>query len=176
MPSNTRSVHLYPRLGLQVGRALARLAALAALASLAVVALAGCGGGATQGDPALPPGFLDARLPNVDLSGYIYVDPGRELGLPLSIFGEEAGGPERAGLRRLVGVMDESVQEFGARIDFADEQGPALAGGLIAEANSGPLWLQREGQRLLLVAGDTAWSGDLRGAWESDDIVGLQER
>ena len=151
----------------------ARLAALAAVSLLALAALAGCGG-VHKGDPALPPGFLEAGLPDVELNAYVHVATARELAVPSGIFGEAGGGPEPGVILALSAFMKDTIGEFGASIDFAGVEDAALARELVEAADAGAPWLDQRGSTLRLVAGDSPWARELRSAWESGSRVDLR--
>ncbi len=67
------------------------LSPLAFLALPLLLLAGGCVASAEPGDPALPPGFEAAGVPDVDLNAYAYVDAGVPVTLPASALGDGAG-------------------------------------------------------------------------------------
>ena len=67
-------------------KAFALLTLLAAAMLLAV----GCTSNPAQGNPSLPPGFADAKVPKADLNAYVYVSQGAPVSLPTKWFGDLA--------------------------------------------------------------------------------------
>ncbi|MBI4233961.1 MAG: hypothetical protein HY686_05915 [Chloroflexi bacterium] len=162
-----------PRGALAVG---GRGVALAALLLLVAVAC----GGQEEAAPALPPGFLEAGLPPVEVTTYIYASAGeRPLGLPSSHF--VAGGsaalpglPRTFGLRSLAAWAGPSTEAFGASAVLQDERTAILAD--LALSTQKEVWHRQRGDRLLLVQGSGAWAEGLREALEGGKTVSLQEQ
>ena len=48
----------------------------------AFLAIVGCSTKVSSSSPALPPGFDEYGLPNVNLNGYVYFDAGKSVTLP----------------------------------------------------------------------------------------------
>ena len=147
---------------------------------VAALGLAACSDFATLVDPALPPGFAEAELPDVDVSGYIYLDAGGALTASLDLFLPESSDQDsqrEVGLTRLTAVMADSVYEFGARMEFTEEAGAAMVQQLVEDqADTSGLSLSRQRSRLHLVRGEGPWARDLRSALEEGRTVGLAER
>ena len=65
---------------------LAGLVLALAILPLGVLALAGCAAGTKAGDPALPTGFADLGMPDVDVNALVYVNAGEPARVPLGVF------------------------------------------------------------------------------------------
>ena len=74
------------------------------------------------GTPALPPGFEERPLPNVDIRGYLYIDPGSTVDLPLSLLRDEPSEEESVRAQRLVALLGDTTQRYAASLVFLDEQ------------------------------------------------------
>jgi hypothetical protein len=111
------------------------------LAGLVALGLTACGDGAMPGTPALPPGFQERQLPNVDIRGYLYIDPGGVVSLPESLLSEEASDGETLTMLRLVALLGDTTQRYAASLVFLDEQRgnePTLEG--LTAASASPEW------------------------------------
>lgn len=131
------------------------------------------------GDPALPNGFLDAGVPDVELSVYAYVDPGYEITIPVTVLAEGIQVTQEVSGTRVIAATHTDLESLGARVDFINAE-TAEAVLQIAEqqaAASGDTlpWLYRDGLSISVVEGDTTWSKEMQGALVSNETVSFQD-
>lgn len=151
-------------------KSLALLAALAVLAFL----LAGCTSNPVQGDPALPPGFQDAKVPKADLNAYVYVSQGAPVSLPTRWFGDLAtvkNDPRFAAIGDSVVVNSMALaagtdtQHAGGVISFQDATTADAAAQLAAARPLTQAW--RNGNNMGLAHGDGDWPGALKASLQA---------
>ena len=124
----------------------------------------------------MPVGFHEAKLPDADVLGYLYVDPGRPMTIPPEAFTDLSIAGEQVHLRRMVGLMGDEPVQLGVRIEFADEGEARLASDWIAARSAAPTRLGLHGPYISLAWGGEQWASTLLGQWESNAGLTLQER
>ena len=151
------------------GRASAVASSVRLLAAAVMVAAlaAACGEDEPPPEPALPPGFAEAPLPDVAVDLYAFAAPQRPLTLPTSYFidGISLASSVIPGFIE----VDEAATwsgptpgSFGASLRFTDEAMASLIGSYLEESD-GP-WHELDGDSLTLVRGDGTWARQARQA------------
>ena len=140
----------------------------------AAALVAGCASAAKAGDPALPAGFAERGIPDVELTAYLYVDAGAPLELPTSAFGGDSDAP--ASLARLEGAALSLGVDQAVRLDLANASDAASVGAL-ARGSAGPsAWVEVVGTRVALGTSEGAWADALRAAWAGDARAAVASR
>ena len=153
------------------------LAAAIAVACLSAMALSGCTPSGNFGDPALPTGFLNATIPDVELNAYIYVNAGRELALPIQAFGDAPGvADQQLGVRSIELVVNGAGKEFGVAVTFERSEDAESAAATVrqqagAESSEG---VDISSAMLTLARGQGDWPSQLSEAWAVGDRVQLE--
>jgi hypothetical protein len=131
------------------------------------------------GDPALPNGFLDAGIPDVELSVYAYVDPGYEITVPVTVLAHNIEITEDVGGTRVIAATHTDLESLGARVDFNNADTAELvlqiAEEQAATSPTGLPWLYRDGRSISVVEGETAWAKEMQEAFVSGATVNFQE-
>ena len=126
-----------------------RLPALLTLSALLTSLAGGCAASAEPGHPALPPGFEDAGVPDVDLNAYAYLDAGVPVTLPASALGDGAGP---IGLLRVEAALRDPGVDQAA-------------------------WLRTlDGEARFLSATETPWSDGIAAAWRDGQRASVEAR
>ena len=145
--------------------------------ALGVLVLAGCAAGAKAGDPALPTGFADLGMPDVDANALVYVNAGEPTRVPLGAFGATdlvAG----AGVVSIESIVNDPDREYAARAEFVDEataQRVAEAALSVVRGDAAR-WVQTDGPFVTVGRSDTAWGDGVREAWATGSRVAIEER
>ncbi len=140
-------------------------------------ALGGCAVGAKAGEPALPAGFADLDMPDVDTNALVYVNAGEPARVPLGAFAATdlvAG----AGVVSIEVIVDDPDREFAARAEFVDlataervaEAALSVAGGDAAR------WVRSDGPVVSVGRSETEWGDAVREAWATGRRVTIEER
>ena len=143
----------------------------------AMAALLGCSVTAKTGDPALPPGFEERGIPDVDVNGLVYVSTGHTLLVSLGAFGDVDDAKGAAAVS-IESVVREPEREYAGRIEFADEATAQAVAELALEAagDAAARWVQVERRFVSIGRSDVAWGDDIRAAWAGDKRVPLADR
>ena len=141
-----------------------------------VPALMACQADVAVDDPALPPGFQEAWLPNVEVQAYLYVDPGRSPAVPVQTLTGSPADEKQVSVRRAVAVMGKETEWVGASFEFATQGEAQLVRDQFLAAAIAQLGVDLVDERLLVVRGSKEWSDAVRLAWRSDEKAGIQER
>ena len=91
--------------------------------AVAMLFMLGCSPTLARVTPQMPPGFLEAQVPEGDLSAYLYVSQEEPLTVPLKRFGDDVSGvlqnprlpdplPDRKELDRLVMWVGPALDSF----------------------------------------------------------------
>ncbi|MBI4336406.1 MAG: hypothetical protein HY683_01055 [Chloroflexi bacterium] len=130
-------------------------------------------------EPALPAGFLEAPLPNVDLGTYLYFDFQEAAELPLAQFAREPAlvppaAPNMVSLASAQVWLGTAPDLLAAKVTLDDpDSAQWVEQALAAGGGEGPLH-QREGQDMWLFPRDSQWVRDLQGSLA--DGTRVQER
>lgn len=143
-----------------------------AVATLAALTMSACASSLSPGDPALPPGFADAPLPDVELGAYLYAAQGQPVGLPRTHFAGnevedelEALQNEESAARDLSVWVGLSSEQLAGRLHLADEGDAQLLEEILQRRlENAPLWVSRQGQEVNLARGDEAWRNSIADA------------
>ena len=148
-----------------------------------VLLLAGCSPSLVKGTPKLPPGFLEAPVPEGDLSAYLFLAQESPITIPLARFGNvEVAGREFSLLGDIpidIGIDSAAVwvgpglDSFGARIEFQAETLARAADVLLTGRAEVTHW--REGTRLNLVRGTGTWTDGLEVSLRSGTASPFQD-
>ena len=120
----------------------------------------GCTSAAKAGDPALPAGFAERGIPDVDLTAYLVVDAGAPVEISTSAFGDGSGS--FATLARLEGAVLSLGLDQAVRLDLTNAPDAASVGGL---ARGSSAWVEVAGTRVTLGTSEGTWASALRAAW-----------
>lgn len=152
------------------------LVLLAPLAASMLLAL-GCSSGPVQGDPALPPGFAEARVPKADLSAYVYISQGATVPVPTSWFADPAlslsSNPAFASLGASVALksitlaVGPTVDHLGVQATLTSEQEAEAVAQLARGRPLTEAWAS--GSTLGLVYGSGDWPGKLKSSIQLGD-------
>ena len=149
---------------------------MVATALWVALALVACSADEAVWDPALPQGFEDAKLPDVELKGYLYMDAGRPISLTSETFTGAAVAGELVSVRRIAGLMGQKEDWLGTRIEFASEREAGLVSDWMAAKTAAPAQVGPQGLHLSMVWGGEQWATALQGQWESSADISIQER
>ncbi|MBF8267380.1 MAG: hypothetical protein HW388_888 [Dehalococcoidia bacterium] len=154
---------------------------LVLLAALTLLAF-GCSDGPAQGNPALPSGFTDARIPGAEFSAYLYVSQGTPLSIPTRWFGDLASTqaiPTFAALGDSVGVRNAflgvgpTIDHYAGSVAF---NGEPEADAAVRLANSRALtqaW--RTGADFGIAYGQGDWLDAAKNALQASDAKPFSE-
>ena len=145
------------------------------VAALAV--LIGCSATAKTGDPALPPGFEERGIPDVDVNGLVYLSAGHNVLVPLGAFGNVDAVTDAA-VVSIESVVREPERAYARRVEFADEATAQRVAELALRAagDKAARWVRVEGRFVSIGRSDVAWGDDVRAAWAADQRVPLADR
>ena len=151
-----------------------RRAIPALLLAASAVAVAACGG-AKPGDPALPQGFADRGIPPVELSAYVYSDPGRVIPVDVAAFGGPVEAPALA-VRRAEGAVAVPSTEQAARFELGEAwQAQAATSWLGGQSGAGR-WAEAEGDVLAVAREPGAWADEMAAGWRLDRRESIESR
>ena len=134
--------------------------------ALVVVASTSCDDDLPLGNPALPPGFQDALVVELDFNAYVYVRQGAPFALSMRHFGEAPEPTEGddtsvgAGVDHLSVFVGDSLATFGGTVEFSQEADAEQAMTLLDLGRS-PARATRSGSRLLFAGSSGSWSDTL---------------
>lgn len=118
----------------------------------------GCSTKVSSSPPALPPGFDEYGLPNVNLNGYVYFDAGKSVTLPpLSLRTSEDQQFGNASVEKLAIVLGNNIQQYFVNVHYVTAQGERLSRPI-----QGP-------------SSDGIWQDALKEYRESRDSIGLSD-
>ena len=145
--------------------------------ALGILALAGCAAGAKAGDPALPAGFADLGMPDVDANALVYVNAGEPTRVPLGVF-DATGLVAGAGVLSIETIVNDPDREYAARAEFVDEATAQRVAEAARSAARGDAtrWVQTDGPFVTVGRSDTAWGEGVREAWAAGSRVTIEER
>ncbi|MBI2873383.1 MAG: hypothetical protein HYY00_09385 [Chloroflexi bacterium] len=155
---------------------------VAALALIVMMAATACAEQARSGSPALPPGFTDTPLPQVDVNGYVYVAQGSPLLVSAQSFGSQAPQESDRDLSvkasRLMAWLGPSADLFGGRAQFATSDDSELVLKRLTQegAQDQRVWAQQQGDSVLLVKGAGDWATSLKEALLNNTNSTLKEK
>ena len=141
-----------------------------------VLLLVGCSPTLEQTTPKLPPGFLDARVPDGDLSAYLYLSQESPIAIPLRRFGDAAQAadnprfaviPETLDIDWLALTVGPDLDSFGGAIAFSNDLLAEIAGVLLSALSDVSAW--RDGGKLYLVRGTGGWADATNAALRAGD-------
>jgi len=132
-----------------------------------------------SGAPALPAGFLDAGIPDVELSVYAYMNPGYKFTVPTTVLVDGIEITDKVTVTKVIAAAPTNLESIGARVDFQN----ALIAFLllqvveqqVATSSVTVPWLYRDGPSIALVKGDTPWAMQMQQAFTSNATVRLQD-
>ena len=134
------------------------------------------------GNAELPAGIEQARVPDVDFGGFLYVGVDPPVTLPPELFPSNsdesasvAAIPTLA-LRSATIVAGVAGHEFGGAFTFdSTEAAGYVLTQLVAYGIDDHLWSKAVSPDLLLVKGDSGWADSVRAGLLSDNLVGLSQ-
>lgn len=155
---------------------------LVALLAVAVLLLAGCSAPPPARDPALPPGFLEAPLPDVPVSSYLYVAPevpfllpaprllwpGEHVSLPIDV-------PSELPVRRAQLFVGPTPQELVAVLDLGVEASAAAVSQRIHDRGEPGVDAWHQGPLLVVLRGQGPWTQDASDALRQGRTVDLRQ-
>ncbi|MCS7207105.1 MAG: hypothetical protein NZ951_04110 [Dehalococcoidia bacterium] len=136
--------------------------------------LGACRSAPPPGNPALPPGFADAPLPDAPVAAYVYFAQQEPLRLHPGAFAAEAQDEEAVRLSSLAAWLAPDAQTFGASGLFPNPQDATAVEDILREVQP-PIWTLRSGQRVYLVRGEGSAADALRQAIQNGRQVRLQD-
>ncbi len=148
----------------------------------AATLLAACSPSPAQGDPGLPPGFLETGVPRADLSAYVYVSQGAPVVVTTSWFGDVAAIKNNPGLAALGSSVDvssisvavgPSLDYFGGAIALASEEQAEAAAQLAKGQALTQAW--RSGKTMGFAYGNGDWPGTLKASLQAGDVTPFAE-
>ena len=148
-----------------------------------VLLLVGCSPTLEQTTPKLPPGFLEARVPEGDLSALLYLSQQPPVTIPLARFGNPLRALERlpligdivpdVGIDSLAAWVGPDLDSFGARVTFQQHVWAQAADVMLLGRDEVTRW--REGGELYLVRGTGGWADAMKLALQSGDATRFQD-
>ena len=142
-----------------------------------LVTLSACATSAKGGDPALPAGFEDLGMPDVDTNALFYARAAMPVDIPLGVFGatDLVAGASVVSVESLVNDPD---REYAVRVEFVDEATAQDVGdvALSVVGDDTTRWARVDGRFVIAGRADTAWGDDVRDAWAGGDRVTIAER
>ncbi|GEM_PF-2402998 len=156
---------------------------LPTLLAAAMLLALGCSASPAQGDPALPTGFAEAKVPKADLNAYVYVSQGAPVSVPTSWVGDAirslAGNPALAALGTSVGVksvalaLGPTVDHLGGQAVLTSAQEAEAAAQLAAGRPLTEAWAS--GDTVGLVYGNGDWPGTVKASIQATDGLAFSE-
>ena len=146
-----------------------------ALAALALLLLLSCTGGLPEGDPALPPGFADAVLPDAGIAAYVYTAKASPLQIPNAYL---AGASDNAGnivVRSVTAWSGPTVGNFGSGITLPAEADAARLQQALAARGDALLWSARSGATIHLARGNGFWRDAVERSVQTHTLGPLEE-
>ena len=150
---------------------------------VAVGAFAACSAPAGPSTALLPAGIDEARVPEVESSGYVYFRSDPPLALRGNLFrisprqvGPTPEIPEVVGLESATLVVAATSDSFGGLLKFASEADAQAAWLLVEEASlSAPVWGKLAPPQLLLAGGPESSRDAFQRALETGRLVSLRQ-
>lgn len=150
-----------------------------------ILLLAGCSPSLVKGTPKLPPGFLEAPVPEGDLSAYLFLAQESPITIPLARFGDPALAagnprfplgeeiPETVGINWLALAVGPDLDSFGGVIEFNRDLLAEMAEDVMSGRPEVSAW--RQGNVLGLVRGTGGWADAMKVALRSGDVSRFQD-
>ena len=153
---------------------------LAALFLLMAVTAA-CESSVTAGNGLLPDGMSQAKVPQAELNGFVFLSASPSVAVSTSRSGTSAGitglpveVPSQFGVVGATLVAGSSYEEVGGTVTFASPEDADTAWKLFeADKRSEEVWGVLESPRMHVVRGKGSWSTSVRSALESGRLVSL---
>lgn len=158
-----------------------RLNGLVILLALLGLTAVGCSSSRVAGNALLPEGIETARIPNVEIAGYLYVNADSPISLPISGFDAGSGNGSEAvltqlDLNRATVIIGPSIDSFGGTFDFQTEQQAEEALRVFQiDPEDEESWGEVSSNRLSMVHGVEPWVQSVRNAFGSDSLILLTE-
>ena len=136
------------------------------LVVLVVVASTSCDDDLPLGNPALPPGFQDALVVELDFNAYVYVRQGAPFDLSMRHFVEAPEPTEadntsaEASVDQISIFVGDSLATFGGTVEFSRKADAEEAMTLLDRGQS-PARATQSGRRLLFAGSGGSWSDTL---------------
>ena len=138
------------------------------LVAVALLAVVGCTPSLNLTDPKLPPGFLDAGVPDVEPNAYLYVSQEQPATLPLDLLlgiGAVPGeAPSELNINGMAGWMGPDLSTFGALFRFQDVEDARLVQEQLDKRAREAVRSRRIGSDLHLIRGTGEWADALEAA------------
>ena len=151
------------------------------LVVLVIVAATSCDNDPPLGNPALPPGFQDALVVELDFNAYVYVRQGTPFALSMRHFREAPEPTEgdntsvEASVDQLSVFVGDSLATFGGTVEFSQEAEAEEAMTLVDRGQS-PARATRSGTRLLFAGSGGSWPDTLALSAADGYWVALSQR
>ena len=148
---------------------------------LAALLLGSCQQPLAPGNPALPIGFRESQLPDVEANGYVYVRQKQPFMLSSKKFQPDPrkplppGLPPHTNIGQITMIMGPSMNTFGGVVEFSSEGEAALASQLLQQQASRQ-WVTLSGEELFLVRGENVWSRSLKEALTQERRLSLSQK
>lgn len=127
------------------------------------------------GDPVLPDGFQEARIPDASVKGYVYLKPEAPFSVSVERFlNDEGAQPLEASVALWTVWVGPRPKDFGMGFQFVDLSDLDTVVRRI-EQESEPKDYLRKGEWLYLFEGDVEWVEALKASLESGTLVLLEE-
>jgi len=130
------------------------------------------------GNPVLPAGFGEARLPDVSVKGYAYIKPQVPLSVPLSRFLDEkepsVGLPSEAGIVLWSVWVGPRPRDFGMSFEFSDAAVLDVVVERLAQ-EPGRMEHMRLGNSLYYFNGEVEWVEALKASIGEGRFVGVED-
>ena len=138
--------------------------------------LGGCGQAARVGQPALPPGFQERGVLDVDSNVAAYLSTGQLVSLPIAALG--GGDGLDLHIASIETLANEPTSEYAARVEFAENSEAKLVSGALSVASAGDdlFWIEGDGRFVNLGRSDAGWGDTVRSIWAEGDRLSLSER
>lgn len=130
-------------------------------------------------EPALPPGFKEAQVPDVELKAYLYFRQREPIVAPLErLFPEYTpppGYPTEAGLSRVALWVGPVATSFAAMVEMTDDSVAGFIYDELAKEESREFWHARQGRRIFLGREKGEWAQAVKGAIAENRFKPFQE-
>ncbi len=150
--------------------------------AVAMLFMLGCSPTLARVTPQMPPGFLEAQVPEGDLSAYLYVSQASPVVIPTSLLGDLTAVvadprfttlPESVEIQRLALAVGPHLDSFGGDLLFGEDRDAEMAETLLSDRDEMAVW--RDGVALNLVGGDGGWANALEVALTSGNASRFQD-
>ncbi len=149
-----------------------------------VLVAVGCTSSITSGNALLPEGMAEAKIPELDVAGYLYLRAEQPIALSASRFGSDdaaANGStdsldSRVQLSQATLVLDSNPDSFGGLLSFDSERDAEYAWTLLNETLiEGELWGELSVKGMAVVHGSGPWADAVRGALTSENQIAIPD-